>query len=260
MDSTTGKNWIIGTYVGSTGANLGGIPFDVRVSRKATNTKEAGTGQRRLASIDTSGVHYVIDFKLKLTSLNFINTNCMPTAEGDLPANNYFISDGIDKRGFKNGYVNTCRVEIKQTGAIVASIQVIALDTEAQDLTIPNPTGAPLTKSALTSLTIAGVPITKWTDVWFEVNNNVQVVSTGNGVAATEVYAKHVEYSGSATYVKTAALAYGFSTTVTGDFVVALGSTYTFISARASTNDYYVQELDLTYEAVSWDCDKLVIT
>jgi len=39
----------------------------------------------------------------------------MPTAEGALPSCNLYVTNGITKRGF-TGYVNTCKVEVGQTG------------------------------------------------------------------------------------------------------------------------------------------------
>jgi hypothetical protein len=268
MSATTGKSWQVGTYVDSTPSDLGGIPFDVKVQRHATTTKEAGTSQRRLASIQTGGVYYTIDFKMKMRVLGtFINVNAMPTEEADLPSFNLYVSDGTTKKGYTTSYVNTCNLKAQQDGAIVASIQVVSLAAEAKDLTITLPTSATMTKASVTTFSFGGT-IAKWIEFDFGVNNNVTVVSTGNGVAMTEIYAKQAEYSGSAKWVKTVDPIYGFSTTVTSTLAITLVDNqdspatvvYTFASVRASVNEYYVQELDLTYEGATWDGDSLVIS
>ena len=48
----------------------------------------------------------------------------------------------------------------------------------------------------------------------------MQVVATGNGVAATEIYAKEATYSGQVQFVKTAGFVFGFGTSVTNSTVV----------------------------------------
>ena len=269
MSSTTGKSWVLGTYVTTVFTDLGGIPFDVRIQRRSTTTKEAGTGSRKLASIDSSGVYYTIDFKLKVTALaTFINVNCFVTAEGVLPSFSLYTDDGITKRGFTACYVNTCNIEGGQTGALTASIQVIAIANEDKTLTGTLPTIAPMTKAAVTTLSIGGTTITKWTKFSFNINNNVKVLATGNGVAMTEIWAQQAEYSGAFTFVKTASLTYGYATDVAKDLIITLvnnaGSpvttTYTFDDVRSTSNEYYVSELDITYESVAWDCDELAIS
>ncbi|MFA5307661.1 MAG: phage tail tube protein [Candidatus Babeliales bacterium] len=269
MSSTTGKSWVLGTYVTTVFTDLGGKPFDVRIQRHSTTTKEAGTGQRKLASIDSSGVYYTIDFKLKITALaTFINVNCFVTAEGTLPSFSLYTDDGTTKRGFTTCYVNTCSIDGGQTGALTASIQVIAIANEDKTLTGTLPTLAPMTKAAVTTLSIGGTTITKWTKWNFSVNNNVKVLATGNGVAMTEIWAQQAEYSGSFTFVKTASLTYGYAADVAKDLIFTLvnnavapvTTTYTFDDVRASSNEYYVSELDITYESVTWDGDELAIT
>ncbi|MFA5307669.1 MAG: hypothetical protein WC365_09530 [Candidatus Babeliales bacterium] len=270
MSSTSGISWFVGTYSGDVFSNLGGIPYDVHVTRKSTTTKEPGTGQRRLASIDTSGVHYVIDFKLKIITLaDFISGKCFVTAEGTLPSLSLYVTDGITERGFTTAYVNTCSVDITHPGAIVANVQVIAIAGEDKAaVTGAADTGTVMTKSALTTLSLGGTTITKWIKVTFGVNNNVQVLSTGTGAVCTEIWAGHAEYSGSITLVKTAELSYGYSTVVTKDLIITLtdnqgspvATTFTFDDVRASSNEHYVQELGLTYEGVTWEGDELAIT
>jgi len=268
MSSTTGKSWAIGTYVDSTPANLGGIPFDVKITKKATVTKESGTGQRKLASIDTSGIYWVIDFKLKVQVLaTFINAKCMITAEGALPSFNLYTDDGTTKRGFTGCYVNTCQIDVGQTGAMTASIQVIALANEDKTLTITQATEAPMTKASVTAPVINGVTITAWQKISFGVNNNVEVVATGNGAAMTEIFAKQAEYSGSIQLVKKASMIFAYSTDVNGDLVLAfvdnqsspITKTYTFDEVGMASNDYSVRELDVTIESVSWEGDELTI-
>ncbi|MFA5307004.1 MAG: hypothetical protein WC365_06165 [Candidatus Babeliales bacterium] len=232
-------------------------------------TKEAGTGSRKQASIDSSGVYYTIDFKMKVQVLaTFINVYCIPTAEGDITAASLYVTNGITSRGFTS-YCNTLSVEGNQTGAIIASIQMIAIANEDKTITITNATQTPMTKAAVTTLTLGGTPITKWTKWSFGVNNNVKVISTGNGVAATEIFAQQAEYSGNITFVQTASLAYGYSTDVAKDLIITLtdnqsptpaAKTYTFDDVRATSNEYTVSELDITYESVAWDGDELAIT
>lgn len=267
--STTGKQWVLGTYVDSTLTNFGGIPYGTKIARNATNTKEPGSGQRKLASIDTSGVYYVIDFKLKVTNLStFIIGKCFVTAEGALPSFNLYGYDGITKKGFTGCLVNTCKLSVGQTGALTADIQVIALATEDKDLTTPLPTEAPMTKAAVTTLSVGGTSIVKWQKLSFSINNNVEVIATGNGVAMTEIYAQQAEYDGDLTFAKTAELTYGYSTDVTKDIIITLTDnqsspstkTFTFDDARANSNEYSVDELKLTYESITWDGDELAIT
>jgi hypothetical protein len=268
MSSTTGSSWKVGRYETTTPYDLGGIPFDVKVTKHASVTKEAGTGTRKLASIDSSGVYYTIDFKMKVQVLaTFINVYCIPTAEGAITAASLYVTNGTTTRGF-TAYCNTCSIDINQTGAIVASIQMVAVANEDKTISITNAAQTPMTKAAVTTLSIGGTTITKWTKISFGVNNNVKVISTGNGVAATEIFAQQAEYSGNITFVQTAALVYGYATDVVKDIIITLtdnqsspvAKTYTFDDARASSNEYNVAELDITYESISWDCDELAIT
>ncbi len=269
MSSTTGKSWVIGRYATSTFYPLGGIAFDVKVDRKSSTTKQPGTGQRKLASTTTSGIYYVIDFKLKVQILaSFITSYCMITAEGALPSFGLYVDDGITKRGFTGCYVNTCNLEVDQAGALVASIQVIAIANEDKTLTGTSNTEAPMSKASVTAFTLGGNPLSKWTKIGFSINNNVEVLSTGNGVAMTEIFAKQAEYSGSIDFVKTAALAYGYTTTQVADLVITLVDnqsspatvTFTFDDVRANSDGYMVQELGITREKIDWDGDEVAIS
>jgi len=268
MSSTTGKSWALGRYSGATPYDLGGIPFDVKITKKATVTKEPGTGQRKLASIDTSGIHWIIDFKLKVQVLaTFITSYCMITAEGALPSFSLYTYDGTTKRGFTGCYVNTCQIEVGQTGAMVATIQVIAIANEDKDLTITNATEVPMVKASVTAPVLNAATLSKWTKITFSVNNYVEVLATGNGAAMTEIFAKQAEYSGSITFVKIAALTFGYSTDVNGDLVlvftdnqtVPVATTFTFDEVSSSSNEYSVKELDITMENVNWEGDELTI-
>lgn len=264
MSSTTGKSWVLGCA----GADLGGIPFDIKVDRHTTVTKEPGTGQRKLASISSSHVYYSLDFKMKVQVLaTFITPYCMPTAEGEITAVDMYVYDGITKRDFTM-YCNTCNLEVKQTGAIVASVQMLGIANDVGDETITFDTEVPMTKSAVTTFSVGGTSIAKWISLSFGVNNNVEVVSTGNGVAATEIFAKQAEYSGEIEFAKTAELTYGYSTDVAKDVVIVLtdnqsapvATTFTFDDARSTSNSYNVAELGLTIERISWEGDELTIT
>lgn len=267
MSRTTGQSWKVGRYDGATPYDLGGIPYDIKVTKHVSVTKEAGTGSRKLANIDSSGVYYTIDFKMKVQVLDtFINVYCIPTAEGAITPANLYVTNGITNRGF-TAYCNTVTIEGNQTGAIVASIQMVAVANEDKTVTITNASQTPMTKAAVTTLSLGGTSITKWTKWSFGVNNNVKVIATGNGVEATEIFAQQAEYSGSITFVQTAALAYGYSTDVAKDLIITLtdnqtvpvAKTYTFYDVRATSNEYYVSELDVTYESINWEGDELDI-
>ncbi|MCW3994924.1 MAG: hypothetical protein NWE98_02090 [Candidatus Bathyarchaeota archaeon] len=264
---TTGKNWVLGTYSGSTGQNLGGKPFNVKIERHMLSTAdEAGTAQRRLVNQAASGIYYIITFKLKLQNLYFITTYCMPSEEGDLPSFNLYTDDGIEKRGFTNCLVDTCQISVEQGGkAVVASVKVLAISSESANISITPATAAPITKAGILT-TLNNIQLTKWVNIDFGVNNNVQVVESGNGVECTEIFAQQAVYSGRLRWIKTGALAYGFSTTTKHILTITVidnestSKTLTFSNAIGSPNSKDVEELGLTFEEVNWIADTMVIS
>lgn len=270
MSTKTGINLSVGRYDGTTPYALGMRVTSCKVKKLPLhNTDEAGTATRQVDQTST-GFYYEIQLRGKVKRFtDYITTYCMITAEGNLPSHNIYVDDGIESRGFTGCYVDKCNISGRQNGVVMADITIKALADEVKDLTITEATEAPISKAGVSTISFGGAAKTKWTTWNFAVDNHVQVVATGNGVAATEIYAKEATYSGQVQFVKTAGFVFGFGTSVTNSTVVytivdnqssPVTKTFTFASAKFESNEYGPEELDLNYETVTWRGYSLVIS
>lgn len=269
--STTGKSWVLGVYSGASCVHVGGKPFDVKVSKELLSVEgEPVTGQRKVGNLAASGIYYVIDFKMKLQDLtDFIIAYCMPSAEGngsDLSSFNLYVSDGTDSMGYTGCLVDTCTIDVGQGGkAAVATVRVLSIANESKSFTVTPSAHAPITKTGF-SIKVGGTAKAKWRTISFTVKNNVEVAESGNGVACTENFPKHAIYNGSADWIKTATIAYGYSTTVKATIEITIldnnsvTKVFTFANAAGNSNNTAVQELNQTIENLEWTGDGLVIS
>jgi hypothetical protein len=266
--STTGKSWKIARYSGTTPYNIGGIPSAPKFVKHAANELEKGTGQRRLILLQATNIYWELSFRMKLQNLDYIITYAMPSAEADLPLHNLWFTDGISSRGFTNVLIDKCDLEIKQTGSIIANITAFAITNESKTLTVTYDTDAPMTKSAVQTITVGGNALTKWTDLSFGVANNATREATGTTDIITELYARDPNYNGRFKFVKLIEPMYGFDATLKQSIVLSLKDNrtspitkvFTFANAALKQNPVEVQELDLTYETIDWVGDRLVIS
>lgn len=269
--STTGKQWMVGTYVGTTPAHLGGTLVSCDGPEKhVTNTFEPSTGTRH-TDLTSTGIYFTIPFKLKVQQVTpFITSKCFVSAEGTLPSFNLYTNDGASNNGWLNSYVDTCTIAIAQTGVITADIVAASLLQEDVTLTIPIPTNLPMTKKAVTTFTIGGVAVTEWIDIKIGVENHVTQVSAGNNDAMAENFPKEATYKIDVKLIKI-----GESTQYTVDsttkiksFVITLTDnadnptpiTFTFSNMHCTSNKISVAELDLTYETIAAVGNSLVIS
>ncbi len=268
MSITTGKDWKVARYSGASVYNIGGIPSRPSVTKHATTEQEAGTGQRRAVHLHATNIFYEIAFKMKLQTLaDYITTYSMITAEGSLPSHYLYVYDGVTKIGFTNCFVDKCDIEVKQTGAATVDIAAYASTNETKDLTVTPATTRPITKSGF-AVTIGGTSITKWTDLRLGIDNGVKKVPTGTSDVISEVFGTMPTYSGRITFLKTGAPQFAFDTTLKKTIVITIVDNQgapvtvvlTFTNAAMKTDQYYVEELNETYEVVDWTCDQLTIS
>ena len=269
LSSKTGVDYVINRYEESTAYSLGMKIISCSVEKVGEITSEAGTSTRQVDQ-SSSNFHWSINFRGKLQRLSdYITSYCMITAEGDLPINNLYIDDGNTTRGFTGCQVNRCTVKAQQTGSIIADVTVYAIAEEDKTLTETSRTEYPMTKQAVTTLTVDGDPKTKWVSFDFGVTNNVQVESTGTSLAATEIYAKEATYEGNIDIVNTGTLMFGYGVTtsavpvvitLTDNQTVPEVITFTFALAKCRSNKVGVEELGLVKESLQWEAASLVIS
>jgi len=267
MSSTTGKSWKIARYSGTTPYNVGGIPTSPKFIKHSAHDLEKGTGQRRLVALHATNIYWELAWRMKLQRLDYIIAYAMPSAEADLTAHNLFFTDGITSRGFTNVLIDKCDIEIAQTGSIHADLVAYGISSEVKSITPAYDSDSPMSKASLTTLTVGGVAIPKWTDIRFGVSNNVARVPTGTTDTITELYARDPNYNGRIKFAKTVDPAFGFAEVLKSTIIMALRDnqtvpvtkTFTFTSAAMKSNTVEVQELDLVYETIDWDGDRVTI-
>ena len=268
--STTGKSWVLGRYSGSTPYALGGKLQSVpSISKHAENTFTAGTGTRK-ADLDSTNIYWSLDFRLKMQILtSYFNAYAMISEEGTLPSHSLYTYDGITKRGFTGCLVDKASLEINTTGPIIGSFNVLAATNEDKDLSITPDTEVPMTKTALTTLTVLEASkLTKFTTVRMAVDNHVNRQASGTGHTIGDIFARHATYTVDIEIIKTSGLTYDYDTTRQGNIVVALQDnqgapvtkTYAFANMAVRENHYRVEELGLTFEKISAEGNSLVIT
>jgi hypothetical protein len=271
MSSTvTGVTQKIGTYEGTTPSSLGGkiVSSSGPEKRVLNQTESPSTGTRQV-DLNTTGIYWAIPFRMKLQILSkFLIGKCFVSNEGELESFNLYYQDGATKKGFANALVDTCKISIDQQGFIVADVSPLALAPEAKDFTITPDTERVMTKAAVT-LTIGGTEVTGWESIDITVNNHVTVASSGNGDAATDLFAKEATYEISVKLFKKAALQFGEDSTtkqktivltITDNQTVPVAVTFTWVNAELSSNNNSLEGLGIVYEDIKAKAKNLVIT
>lgn len=258
MGTTTGQNWRIARYDGTTTYSLGGIPDRASWTKHVDQAQEAACTQRRLIALQTTNLWWELNFRIKLLNVtDYITSYCFIDQEGSLPSHNIYVTDGTDEKGFTNCYVDRCEIEVAQTGSVTANITVVASGIEDKSFTITNPTGTPLNKTDVTISTPSNYD--KWTAVRLAIANGIRRTPVGNQENTYEVTVGSPIYTGRLTVVKNAA--YGGWTGLSGSVAVTIGSkTFTFSDAAWNAHTAQVEELDLTYEILDFTASKMTIT
>ena len=265
--STTGKQWILGLYSGASPAPLGGQVVSAKIKKHAENKHESGTGTRT-TNLTTTNIYWTIDFKMKVKRLaDFFTIYAMPTAEGTLTPFSLYAYDGTTKKGFTGCLVDKASLSLDTEGVLVADASIIASANEVKDLTITERTEAPMTKSALTALSIGASVLTEFSKLKFSVDNHVQKQASGTGDAISDVYAKEATYAISIDLIKKTASKFAYDGTKSAAIVITLANnqvapvttTFTF-TGNLTSNDYTVEELGITQENVSCAAAVLAIS
>jgi len=265
--STTGKSWKIARYDGVTPYNIDGIPSAPIITKHVDQEQELGTGQRRMLNLDATNIYWTVNMRMKLLRLDqFIKPYAFVTAEGDLPSFNLYTTDGTTAQGHTGVYVDRCEINVGQRGSAIATLNMICNAYETKTLTVTPDALIPITKAGFTA-SVGGTSITKWTNIRFAVDNSVARVPTGTGAVVSEVYPRQPVYTGRIEFVKTGAPLFGYDAVVKRDVIIAVTDnqatpvtkTFTFTNAAVNEDAYQVENLDLTYEILTWTGDKLTL-
>jgi hypothetical protein len=272
MSSTvTGISQKIGVYEDTTTAGLGGkiVSSSGPEKRVLNSTESPNTGTRQV-DINTTGIYWAIPFSMKIQNLSdFIIGKCFVSNEGALGSFNQYYEDSVTKIGFANALVDTCKISIDQQNFLVADVTPLALTPEPKNFTIPVLNYKPMTKKAI-SLTIDDVLVPAFETIDFSVNNHVTAASSGNGDAATDLFAKEATYEINVKLFKKAALQFGEDSTTKQKTIVLtitdnqsptpVAKTFTWANAELSSNSNSLEGLGIVYENIKAKAKNLVIS
>jgi len=270
-----GKNWKVNRVV--KGApdvyyELGGTILDCRLDPRAAIAQEIGSGEGRQITQKVVAVKPVIEWTQNVRRLeDYIIGYAFISGEGAVPAHTLHVSDGTEHHELDGVKVNTCRVRITQTESIRADISaLIKTRTELASVgTFKFRTDPAMFKDAVTTLTIGGASVTKWTEIEFAVDNNVLQEVLGTDLTPTEVEEQEARYTGRITRARSGSSLFADALSGTKkDVVIALKDnqstpvtkTFTFTDALLRTSRIEDRALGIVFERIEWQGNKLTVT
>ena len=246
---------------------MGIKPVNVSVRHVSSTTNTPQTQTRTVDQVNTDR-YYEIHVKGKVQVLtDYVTTYAMPTAEGALTSHSIAVEDGNESVGYTGCLVDKCTLTIERHNVLMADLIIKATGNEAKDLSPTDETETSITKAGVTTLTLGGAAISKWTEFSWGVDNHVELQGSGTADTISDIYGKEATYSGNIKFVKNTNVQYTVATgtkalviTITDNQSVPVATTFTFAACGGKTDDTSVAELGLFTESLDWDAAGLVIS
>jgi len=273
MSTVFGTDYQINRKVATVYYGLGGTPYEPTLDPDATIVTEVGCGEgsRAISAQKIVAVNPKLSWTMNVRKLDdYITLNGMITAEGAVPSHDLAVKIGTEYHLLTACKVNTCKITIRQKETVKAALEVLAKGRSAgASWTFVKATDAAMWKDSLITLSIAGTPVTNWSEVEFGVDNKVVQESLGVDILPTEMGEREAVYSGYILRaVNVATLIPDVISGTPKTIVMALRDnqgtpvtkTFTFANATLKTSRVNVRGLEMVMERIEWEAKGLVIT
>jgi len=268
-----GKEFKINRYYYTTTDNwesIGGIPTSCRPQRIGRPLVEAGTGQRRLTTVELAELRYRLEVDMLVQRLSpFLTSYAIVSAEGDLPDsdNDLHWTDGVDNKELSDFKTNRCTFNVRHGESLRCRLEFFGKDIVDHGLS-PDweiYDDKTLTFRNITELRLGGTVLTNWKEIIWGVNNNVAEESLGTQPKPADIEDLQADYEFTIVLSREAASKLGDTGSITNGLVkvtdnVAATTIFTFSEGKLSLSRIEIPGLGYILERLELKPRKLVIS
>jgi len=270
-----GKEFKINRYYYTTTDNwesIGGIPTSCRPQRIGRPLVEAGTGQRRLTTVELAELRYRLEVDMLVQRLSpFLTSYAIVSAEANLPDsdNDLHWTDGVDDKELSDFKTNRCTFNVRHGESLRCRLEFFGKNIVDHGKTVAWDIyeDRTLTFKNISKLQFGGVVLTNWKEIIWGVNNNVAEESLGTQPKPADIEDLQADYEFTIVISREDASKLGDIGEIKGGLVQVTDNqatpeikTFTFSEGRLSLSRIEVPGLGYILERLELKPRKLVIS